>query len=84
MSHILVFDIGTGGVHVNIIDLLGRFAGSAYEEICYDYIKEYDGLDWHAAASWGSSLKAAETALATSGVDRHRTRLKMEENFPMG
>lgn len=70
MSHILVFDIGTGGVHVNLIDRLGRFAGSAYEEIRYDYLKESDGLDWHAVASWESSLRAAEAALATSGADR--------------
>ena len=33
MSQILVFDIGTGGVLVNLIDRLGRFAGSSYEEI---------------------------------------------------
>lgn len=70
MSHILVFDIGTGGVHVNLIDPLGNFAGSAYEEIRYDYLKESDGLDWHAAAAWESSLRAAEAALASSGPAR--------------
>lgn len=70
MSNILVFDIGTGGVHVNIINRDGNFVGSAYEEIRYNYLKESDGLDWDAPASWESSLRAAENALATSGVDR--------------
>ncbi|MDR0362218.1 MAG: FGGY-family carbohydrate kinase [Planctomycetota bacterium] len=70
MSHVLAFDIGTGGVHVNVIDRMGRFAGSAYEEIRYNYVKEYDGLDWDAASSWESSIRAAEKAIAESGVPR--------------
>ncbi|MDR1613478.1 MAG: FGGY-family carbohydrate kinase [Planctomycetota bacterium] len=70
MSHVLAFDIGTGGVHVNVIDRLGRFAGSAYEEIRYNYVKEYDGLDWRAGDAWDSCLRAAEKAIAESGVDR--------------
>lgn len=68
MRGILVFDIGTGGVHVNIIDNKGDFVASAYEEIRYKYLPESDGLDWNPEDTWRSSLRAAETALAQAGV----------------
>ena len=42
MRCMLVFDVGTGGVHVNVIDTRGRFVASAYEEIKYTYLPESD------------------------------------------
>lgn len=68
MSCILAFDIGTGGVHVNVIAPDGGFLGSAYEEISYRYLKDCGGMDWDAGSSWASSLKAAAAALASAGI----------------
>ncbi len=71
MRCILVFDVGTGGVHVNLVDVNGKFAGSAYEEIRYDYLADHNGLEWDPPSSWEKGLAAAARALAESGVDRN-------------
>ena len=70
MRCILVFDVGTGGIHVNLVDVNGKFAGSAYEEIRYGYLDDCNGLDWDPPASWEKGLAAASAALAESGVGR--------------
>lgn len=70
MRCVLVFDVGTGGVHVNLVDANGEFAGSAYEEIRYNYLADCGGLDWDPVSSWESALVATRKALDDSGLDR--------------
>lgn len=70
MRCILVFDVGTGGVHVNLVDVTGKFIGAAYEEIRYDYLADCNGLEWDPPSSWEKGLAAAATALAGAGIAR--------------
>lgn len=64
MRCILVFDVGTGGVHVNIIDRMGNFVASTYDEIKYKYLPESDGLDWDPEDTWEKAKAAAAKAVA--------------------
>lgn len=68
MKHVLVVDVGTGGVHACLVDPMGTISGNAYSEIAYIYDPEVQGYDLDAAGLFETVKKTVVDALAKAGV----------------
>ncbi len=70
MKYVMIIDVGTGGLHVSLMDAEGAVTASAYQELSYDADESHQVLTFDAEHEFENTLHLFEQTLAQANIDR--------------
>ena len=72
MKHVIIIDVGTGGLHVSLMDSEGAVLASAYQELVYATDEARKALTFDPDQEFEHTLRLMEQVLAQTNLDRQQ------------
>jgi len=69
MKYVIIIDVGTGGLHVSLMDSEGKFGASQYKELVYASDESQQGLSFDAEHEFEHTLQLIENTLHQAKID---------------
>jgi autoinducer 2 (AI-2) kinase len=70
MKYVMIIDVGTGGLHVSIMDSEGAVLASAYQELVYAADESHNALTFAPDPEFENTLRLLEQTLTQADIDR--------------
>ena len=70
MKSVIIIDVGTGGLHVSLMDSEGSFIASNYKELVYTSAESHQALTFDPDHEFEHTLRLIESVLAQSKIDK--------------
>lgn len=72
MQYVLIIDVGTGGLHVSLMDSEGTVSASAYRELVYDADESSKALTFDPEREFENTLRLLEQTLIQADINRRQ------------
>lgn len=72
MKYVIIIDVGTGGLHVSVMDSEGNFIASNYKELVYASDESHQTLTFDPDHEFENTLRLIESVLEHSSIDRKK------------
>jgi autoinducer 2 (AI-2) kinase len=72
MQYVIIIDVGTGGLHVSLMDSEGTVSASTYRELIYDSDEAHKALTVDPDQEFENTLRLIEQILAQTNLDRQQ------------
>ena len=70
MKYVIIIDVGTGGLHVSMMDSEGHVIASNYQELIYDTNGSQKALTFNPDLEFENTLRLIEQSLTQAAIDR--------------